>query len=64
MESRIALWQPWYPQDPKNWAEAMKSKDKQKWIVGMEREMDSIRKRGVWKPIPPSMIPRGRKVIS
>lgn len=49
--------------DPKNWTEAMKSKDKLKWMAGMDKEMNSIKSREVWKLVPPSMVPRGRNII-
>ena len=29
--------------DPKNWTEAMESKDKLKWMAGMDKEMNSIK---------------------
>ena len=49
--------------DPRNWKEAMKSKDRDKWIAGMKKELGSIEKRGVWKLVPPAMVPCGRKII-
>lgn len=49
--------------DPKNWKEAMRSRDKDKWKKGMRKELDSIQKRGVWKLVPPAMVPHGRKII-
>lgn len=49
--------------DPKNWKEAMRSRDKEKWKKGMRKELDSIQKRGVWKLVPPAMVPHGRKII-
>jgi hypothetical protein len=41
----------------------MASKDKQKWEKAMKKEMDSIQERKVWKLIPPSEVPKGRKII-
>jgi transposase InsO family protein len=49
--------------DPKNWAEAMKSNDRLKWMAGMEKEMNSIKNREVWKLVPPTAVPRGRNII-
>ena len=49
--------------DPKNWAEVMESKDKLKWMAGMDKEMNSIKDRRVWKLVPPSVVPQGQNVI-
>ena len=49
--------------NPKNWAEVMESKDKLKWMAGMDKEMNSIKDRKVWKLVPLSAVPRGRNVI-
>ena len=49
--------------NPRNWKEAMLSKDKDKSVAGMKKELHSIEKRGVWKLVPPEMVPCGRKII-
>jgi hypothetical protein len=50
-------------QDPKNWAEAMKSKDKERWKQGMDKEMEAMVDRKVWKLVPPSEVPKEWKVV-
>lgn len=49
--------------DPKNWTEAMEYKDKHKWMAGMDREVDSIKDRKVWKLVPLLIVTQGRRVI-
>ena len=34
--------------DPKSWKEAMTSTDKEKWVVAMEKEMESLHANEVW----------------
>lgn len=47
--------------EPRDYAEAMASKDQRKWILTSDDEMDSLRKNGTWVLV---RRPQDRKVIS
>src|SRR5882672_7259479 len=49
--------------DPKNWAEAMASKNKEEWEQGLTKELKSIEERQVWMLVTPSEVPKGWKII-
>jgi hypothetical protein len=46
-----------------NYKEAMESDDKEKWLVDMKEEHERMVKNKVWKAIPPSEVPKGKKII-
>ena len=46
--------------DPKSWKEAMASTDKEKWVVAMEKEMESLHANEVWNLVE---LPKDRKAV-
>ena len=46
--------------DPKSWKEAMTSTDKDKWVVAMEKEMESLHANEVWDLVE---LPKDRKAV-
>jgi len=49
--------------DPENWRVAMASEDKECWEQGLTKELKSIEVHQVWMLVPPSEVPKGRKII-
>lgn len=52
-----------YPDDPKNWKEAMEGDEASAWMDGAQEELGSLREMEVYKLVPRSQVPQGRKVL-
>ncbi|KAG1875761.1 hypothetical protein F4604DRAFT_1492266, partial [Suillus subluteus] len=49
--------------DPSTYAEAMASLDAASWTTALQEEFNSLRDLGVYKLVPCSSVPQGRKIM-
>lgn len=52
-----------FPDDPSTYAEAMASAHAAQWTAALKEEFDSLRELGVYKLVPRTAIPPGRKIM-
>jgi hypothetical protein len=52
-----------YPDDPRNYTEAMAAPDADRWVVGTHKELGALRDKGVYVLTPHSDVPPGKTVL-
>jgi hypothetical protein len=52
-----------YPDDPRNYTEAMAAPDADRWIVGTREELDALRDKNVYELIRRSDVPPGKTIL-
>ncbi|KAF7360926.1 Integrase catalytic domain-containing protein [Mycena sanguinolenta] len=52
-----------FPDDPRNYAEAMAAPDADKWMEGTREELDTLQRMGVYKLVAPNEVPSNKTVL-
>jgi hypothetical protein len=52
-----------YPDDPRNYREAMAAPDAPAWIDGTHEELKGLRDLGVYELVPPTSVPHGKTIL-
>jgi hypothetical protein len=52
-----------FPDDPRNYREAMAAPDAAEWIAGTHEELQGLKDLGVYEMVPPSAVPRGKTIL-
>jgi hypothetical protein len=52
-----------YPDDPRNYREAMAAPDAPAWIEGTREELKALRDLGVYELVPPTSVPRDKTIL-
>lgn len=52
-----------FPDDPKTWKEAMASNEQSSWLAGAHEELHGLKEMNVYKLVPRSAVPHGRKIL-
>jgi hypothetical protein len=52
-----------FPDDPRNYREAMAAPDAEKWVAGTHEELKALRDLGVYELVPPSVVPLNKTIL-
>lgn len=52
-----------FPDDPKNWKEAMAGDERDAWTAGAVEELAGLQEMGVYRLVPRSAVPHGRRIL-
>jgi hypothetical protein len=52
-----------FPDDPRNYREAMAAPDAEQWIVGTHEELKALKDLGVYELVPPTDVPRNKTIL-